>query len=137
MPTYSHCTAGDVVTLQSGGQKMTVKAVTYEDVTPEQEQINVYCTWFNTNLGGLPIEATFPREILTLIQDESPSAYQHHRFVVGDVVKLRSGGPAMTVAGFEKTGTVRSVLCVWIDNDNRDPLRGLFQLDSLVATSAT
>ncbi|WP_322864517.1 DUF2158 domain-containing protein [Aeromonas allosaccharophila] len=124
---------GEVVALQSGGQEMTVKSVSYDELSPDVERVNVCCTWFNEVLGGQPIEYTFQRELLKLVGNESPYARQHTRFTLGQVVKLRSGGPLMTIAGFEKTGDVRGFFCVWLDEHNRDPLTCIFQADCLEA----
>ncbi|WP_322863839.1 YodC family protein [Aeromonas allosaccharophila] len=92
------------------------------------------CTWFNKELGGLPVEYTFDTRLLEL-KEESPYARQHTRFILGQVVKLRSGGPLMTIAGFQKTGDVRGFFCVWLDDHHRDPLTCVFQADCLEAVS--
>jgi uncharacterized protein YodC (DUF2158 family) len=53
-------------------------------------------------------------------------------FKIGDVVRLRSGGPNMTVTGTSE-GPDRPVLfnCTWIDKDHR-PQYGAFPADALV-----
>ncbi|ELI6441979.1 DUF2158 domain-containing protein [Aeromonas salmonicida] len=133
MTIYRFCSSGDVVTLHSGGHKMTVKSVDYAEQSPDAERVNVCCVWFNEALGGQPIEYTFQRELLNLVGDESPYARSHIRFTLGQVVKLRSGGPSMTIAGFERTGDIRGYFCVGLDEHNRDPLTCVFQADCLEA----
>uniref|UniRef100_UPI002B4A96C4 DUF2158 domain-containing protein n=1 Tax=Aeromonas allosaccharophila TaxID=656 RepID=UPI002B4A96C4 len=114
MFSYTNVTSGDVVTLRSSEQQMTVKAAVYDEMSPDLERVVAHCTWFNKELGGLPVEYAFDTKLLEL-KDESPYARQHTRFVLGQVVKLRSGGPLMTIAGFDKTGDVRGLFCVWLD----------------------
>lgn len=133
MTMYRFFSSGEVVTLQSGGQKMTVKSVDYGESSSDVERVDVCCTWFNEELGGQPIEYSFRRELLKFLGDESPYARQHTRFVLGQVVRLRSGGPLMTIAGFERTGDVRGFCCVWLDQHNREPLTCIFQADCLEA----
>jgi uncharacterized protein YodC (DUF2158 family) len=38
-----------------------------------------------------------------------------HDFKVGDTVKLKSGGPVMTIESIEKYGGVDKAKCVWFD----------------------
>jgi uncharacterized protein YodC (DUF2158 family) len=51
-----------------------------------------------------------------------------NKFRVGQVVKLRSGGPDMTVEGIE----LGSVAVVWFDSARCEPCRASFPPDSLV-----
>ena len=44
-------------------------------------------------------------------------------FVVGDIVRLRSGGPPMTVWGIDPRGDVH---VVWFPKDDEPPLRDVF-----------
>lgn len=44
----------------------------------------------------------------------------------GDVVRLKSGGPKMTVSGFKATGTV---ICVWFEGSKKEV--GLFKEEAL------
>lgn len=53
---------------------------------------------------------------------------EEKRFRVGQVVKLRSGGPDMTVEGVE----LGSVAVVWFDSARVEPCRADFPPDSLV-----
>ena len=56
-------------------------------------------------------------------------------FKVGDVVKLKSGGPLMTITG-TSVGPDRPMLytCSWIDKDNR-PQVGSYPAEALIAAS--
>lgn len=47
-------------------------------------------------------------------------------FKAGDVVRLRSGGPKMTVSGFKASGTV---ICVWFEGSKKEV--GLFKEEAL------
>jgi len=57
-------------------------------------------------------------------------------FKTGDVVKLKSGGPAMTVVGEGNgaDGHMRTN-CTWFDNDDREQ-NGAFPPDALEPSSA-
>lgn len=63
-----------------------------------------------------------------------------NKFRVGQVVKLRSGGPDMTVEGIELVGDHAdparlvdgSVAVVWFDSARCEPCRASFPPDSLV-----
>ena len=48
------------------------------------------------------------------------------QFKAGDVVKLRSGGPKMTVNGQSSDG---SIICIWFEGHN--PKRDVFAAESL------
>lgn len=49
---------------------------------------------------------------------------------IGDVVKLKSGGPTMTIHSIEKSGS--SINCQWFAGDKFDKLEnGYFSPDSL------
>jgi uncharacterized protein YodC (DUF2158 family) len=54
-------------------------------------------------------------------------------FKIGDVVKLKSGGPHMTITG-TSVGPDRPTLfsCSWFDKDNREQ-NGSYPADALVA----
>jgi uncharacterized protein YodC (DUF2158 family) len=57
-------------------------------------------------------------------------------FKIGDVVKLKSGGPEMTVIGIS-TGPNRSDVfnCSWIDPDHHEQ-KGTFPAEALVLANA-
>ena len=40
-------------------------------------------------------------------------------FKIGDVVKLKSGGPKMTVEDISDVRSVKVILCSWFDKSNR------------------
>jgi uncharacterized protein YodC (DUF2158 family) len=42
-----------------------------------------------------------------------------HKFKVGEVVQLNSGGPRMTVMGTENGETTAMVLCEWFDKEQK------------------
>jgi uncharacterized protein YodC (DUF2158 family) len=44
---------------------------------------------------------------------------------VGDVVHLRSGGPNMTVNGYQLVGSATMINCAWF-NENKELKDGLF-----------
>ena len=46
------------------------------------------------------------------------------KFVVGDTVMLKSGGPVMTVGAYVKSHDKMEVQCVWFDK--ADPKYGAF-----------
>lgn len=54
-------------------------------------------------------------------------------FKAGDVVKLKSGGPLMTVDSVGNYSGVKKVLCVWFENSNR--YTNLFVPESLLKIS--
>jgi uncharacterized protein YodC (DUF2158 family) len=57
-------------------------------------------------------------------------------FKIGEVVKLKSGGPLMTITG-TSVGPDRPTLfnCSWFDKDNREQI-GSFPADALAAPRA-
>ncbi|MFR9704900.1 DUF2158 domain-containing protein [Aeromonas sanarellii] len=130
MQKYPYLYPGYVVTLSSGGQHMTVMPASSED---DDESNDVRCVWFNTDLGGLPVEWVFPRCVLKRLDEENepPYGHPHTRFDDGQVVKLRSGGPAMTVSDRFRTDGVSYVSCVWLDENNREPLSAAFHSEIL------
>lgn len=51
---------------------------------------------------------------------------------VGDVVRLRSGGPEMTVQAKAESAKVEAVACVWFPQTNScEPMRHNFSVDTL------
>jgi len=57
------------------------------------------------------------------------SEQQQRLFKDGDVVRLKSGGPKMTIVGFDKYSDADLYKCQWFDKDHR--LDGLFTEASL------
>jgi len=131
MQRYPHVYPGQVVCLLSGGLPMTVKPVIDEGDSASND---VSCIWFNTDLGGTPVESVFPRCVLQKLdaENEPPYGYPQVRFEAGQVVKLRSGGPAMTVAKTFRTNGIPYVSCIWLDEKNREPLSTEFHSELLV-----
>lgn len=40
-------------------------------------------------------------------------------FQKGDIVRLKSGGPTMTIENIQKFATGTVVICTWFDKDNK------------------
>lgn len=131
MERYPHVYPGQVVGLLSGGMKMTVKPILDEG---DDASNDVYCIWFNTDLGGLPVESVFPRCVLQRLDGENihPYGYPQVRFEPGQVVMLRSGGPTMSVARTYRTNGVPYTSCIWLDEKHREPLSAEFHTELLV-----
>jgi uncharacterized protein YodC (DUF2158 family) len=53
---------------------------------------------------------------------------ENSKLNAGDLVKLKSGGPIMTVSAYEASGG--SYLCQWFDDDELND--GFFSFDSLI-----
>ncbi|MGY3895756.1 DUF2158 domain-containing protein [Aeromonas enterica] len=129
MQRFQYFYPGQVVTLSSGGQRMTVKPTV-------DDSDEVYCTWFNLELGGEPVEWAFPSHVLRLEENQEPHGYAPTRFEPGQVAQLRSGGPSMTVLGVQRANGMSHVTCIWLDKDNRNPLSVLFPSETLIAAQA-
>jgi len=116
---------GHVVSLPSSSQKMTIWSI-------DRADNSALCLWFNEELGGLPVQWTFSLEILDVDADQPSHSSHIPDFAPypGGVVKLRSGGPAMTIVEASDDG----IQCVWLDSsNNREPLSALFNRGALVA----
>lgn len=55
--------------------------------------------------------------------------------VVGWTVRLKSGGPLMTVEGVETEKTELQARCVWFDNQNQ-PQEAVYAFSSLMVVEA-
>ena len=51
----------------------------------------------------------------------------------GDVVYLKSGGPAMTVQNIDSN----EVVCIWFNNDNEQALTKIFDIEALKISKDT
>ncbi|WP_421346065.1 DUF2158 domain-containing protein [Aeromonas veronii] len=129
MQKYQYFYLGQVVTLSGGSYPMTVKPAEDED----DKGIDACCVWFNTDMGGEPIEWTFPSRILKLQENQEQYGYLHTRFEPGAAVRLRSGGPSMTVQNSQSLTGVTLVFCIWHDKKSREPLMSSFPSEMLVA----
>ena len=127
MQRFQYFYPGQVVTLSGGGYRMTVKPV------DDEESNDTYCVWFNPELGGEPVEWTFPSILLKLEEDQEQYGYGRTLFKPGDVAQLRSGGPSMTVHSRQTLTGVTLVSCIWHDKESREPLRASFPSEMLVA----
>lgn len=56
------------------------------------------------------------------------SKQSNHKFKAGDVVKLKSGGPHMTVDSYTASG---KVVCVWFEDGKSDDKTGTFAEPSI------
>lgn len=124
MQRYQYFYSGQIVTLSSGGERMTVKPM--GDDTHE-----VACVWFNLELGGQPIEWAFSSSVLRLAENQDDHSYAHVRFEPGQVLQLRSGGPLMTVLSTERNNGVSHVSCIWLEKGSRNPLVASFPSETL------
>ncbi|MEH8225634.1 DUF2158 domain-containing protein [Aeromonas veronii] len=148
MQKYQYFYPGQVVKLSGGSYPMTVKPAEDED----DKGIDACCVWFNTDMGGEPIEWTFPSRvwfntdmggepiewtfpsrILKLQENQEQYGYLHTRFEPGAAVRLRSGGPSMTVKNSQSLTGVTLVFCIWHDKKSREPLMSSFPSEMLVA----
>lgn len=127
MQRYQYFYPGQVVTLSGGDQRMTVKP------TSDEESNDTCCVWFNPELGGHPVQWTFPSSVLKLEENQDRYGYGHTRFNPGDAVQLRGGGPSMAVVSTQRTNDMPYVSCIWLDQDNREPLTASFPSEMLVA----
>jgi uncharacterized protein YodC (DUF2158 family) len=126
MQGYQYFYPGQVVTLSSGGQRMTVRpAVDNSD--------DVCCSWFNLELGGEPVEWTFQSNVLRLEENQEPCGHSPTRFEPGQVVQLRSGGPSMVVLSVQRADGMSHVSCIWLDKGNRNPLSVTLPSVTLIA----
>ena len=106
---------GDVVKPNSGGLEMTVEAI---------DKTSLHCIWFDKNKLQ---SGDFDPETVSRPDRGYMSSYPSERtgdsamsqeFKKGDVVKLNSGGPEMTIEAIDKTKTA-SLHCFWLDGKNK------------------
>lgn len=127
MQKYPYFYPGQVVTLCSGGQRMTVKP------TDDEDNLEACCIWINAELGGPPVEHSFPRNVLKLEEGQNQYGYERKRFNPGQVVQLRSGEPKMTVLSSQSLAGLLLVSCIWHDKESREPLTAAFPSEMLIA----
>jgi uncharacterized protein YodC (DUF2158 family) len=116
---------GDVVWLKSGGPAMTV--------SQQAESGKWECQWFLKQDFKEVKEDSFWAESLTA---EGPLKQRpttgEKAFITchkGDVVRLKSGGPAMTVSQQEASGKWE---CQWFPESDKELKRGSFRPESLL-----
>lgn len=114
--------AGQVVTLKAGSHDMTVK---------DEREEGVCCTWFNPGLDANPLEHVFPPQSLKLKDGEPSLPVAPQCFRGGQAVRLRSGGPKMTlVLTTERPSEL--LQCIWFDERMKYPMEYLFRIETLV-----
>lgn len=117
---------GELVRLRSGGPDMTVHYV-----QADKEHVN--CSWFDTALGPEPFYATFQSNTLILRKALPLERPPEERLRAGQVVRLRSGGPAMTIEYYSRdNGSEQEVSCIWFDESSHRLSSSLFHLHGLV-----
>ena len=120
--------SGDVVRLLSGGPRMTV-----EGVLMKHGALHLACAWYEDGEVKKHEVAERAVEKIEAVAASCP-------FSPGDVVRLKSGGPAMTVLGPAKNTEGQdkpdSVVCVWFDDKdlNRSHLFVRSELATLLIT---
>ncbi|MFM4924891.1 DUF2158 domain-containing protein [Aeromonas dhakensis] len=120
---------GQQVVLKSGGPVMTVNYVSRKDGF-------VDCIWFDLEFGPERYHTRFSCDVLVPFRDQtlsSDSALQELR--VGDVVKLRSGGPLMTIEIVKANGYESKTSCLWFDRRAMTPFSYGFHPNALVVES--
>lgn len=117
---------GELVRLRSGGPDMTVNYV-------RADNEHVDCSWFDSTLGPEPFYATFRSNTLNLREALPQRSHLDEQLQVGQVVKLRSGGPTMTIEYYSRdNGSEQEVSCIWFDESSHKLSSSLFHLHGLV-----
>ena len=117
---------GELVRLRSGGPDMTVNYV-------RANNEHVDCSWFDSTLGPEPFYATFRSNTLSLLEALSLHSRQDEQLQAGQVVRLRSGGPTMTIEYYSRdNGSEQEVSCIWFDESSHKLSSSLFHLHGLV-----
>lgn len=78
MQRFQYFYPGQVVTLSGGGYRITVKPV------DDEESNDTCCVWFNPELGGKPVEWTFPSILPKLEENQELYGYGRTLFKLGD-----------------------------------------------------
>lgn len=117
---------GELVRLRSGGPDMTVNYV-------RAGNQHVDCSWFDSTLSPEPFYATFQSNTLTLRKALPIPGDLDEQLRAGQVVRLRSGGPAMTMEYYSRdNGSEQEVSCIWFDENSHKLSSSLFHLHGLV-----
>jgi uncharacterized protein YodC (DUF2158 family) len=113
---------GDEVRKKSGGPEMTI--VKIDVFTPGGEE-QAFCEWF--------VDEHLKRETFNLfsLDKVEPSRMYQESFKKGDVTRLRSGGPKMTIENIDvfTPGGEEQAFCEW--SLKGQPKRETFNLSSL------
>lgn len=118
---------GHVVGLPSGGPNMVVSSI-------RGEAGDVVCVWFHAPESAELLERTFYAETLCLNYGEPAAGYPEVQLHPGQMVRLRSGGPDMTVEYVKDDGYSKRVSCIWFAHPNlaQTPSTAIFNQNTLV-----
>lgn len=120
---------GQQVVLKSGGPIMTVNHVFRKDAV-------IDCIWFDLDFGPERYHARLSGDVLVPFQDQTLSNGNVLQEVhVGNVVRLRSGGPSMTVEFVKANGFETKTSCLWFDRRAMTPFSAGFHPNALVVES--
>lgn len=103
---------GQQVMLKSGGPIMTVNEVS-------EDGKSVACRWFDLALTPDICHEEFSVSVLIACSDQTLHPDDRIGLEDSSVVRLRSGGPLMTVQFVRESGDTRQSCCVWFDEKNR------------------
>lgn len=103
---------GQLVILRSGGPLMTVNSILNNGEI-------IQCNWFDLNLRPEVCCEEFYASVLKPHGGQSLKPDGKVVLSEGDVVLLRSGGPAMTVLYVKDNEYHREAGCIWFDEQNR------------------
>ncbi|HHQ4689864.1 TPA: hypothetical protein ACSPZ4_000650 [Aeromonas veronii] len=78
MQRFQYFYPDQVVTLSGGGYRITVKPL------DDEESNDTCCVWFNPELGGKPVEWTFPSILPKLEENQELYGYGRTLFKLGD-----------------------------------------------------
>ncbi|HHQ4671068.1 TPA: hypothetical protein ACSP2K_002569 [Aeromonas veronii] len=78
MQRFQYFYPDQVVTLSCGGYRITVKPL------DDEESNDTCCVWFNPELGGKPVEWTFPSILPKLEENQELYGYGRTLFKLGD-----------------------------------------------------
>ncbi|MBO0407452.1 DUF2158 domain-containing protein [Aeromonas hydrophila] len=103
---------GQQVMLKSGGPIMTVNELS-------EDGKSVDCCWFNLALTPEICHEEFSVSVLIACAEQTLHPGDRIGLMESSVVRLRSGGPLMTVQFVRESGDTRQSYCVWFDEKNR------------------
>lgn len=118
---------GHVVCLPSGGPDMVVSSI-------RGDAGDVTCVWFHSSESEELLERTFFAETLRLNYGEPETGHPEVQLQPGQIVRLRSGGPFMTVEYIKNDGYSKRASCIWFAHRNlaQTPSSAMFNQNTLV-----